>query len=129
MSASTPPYSVGETAADLMLRRPKTLPIDSTVRDVRAVLDNPHVQMVLLVDGESFGAAITEIPQDADPEVSARAYASSDVVTMSPAAAAEDAFARTAESPFRRVVVVGDDGTLLGLLCLNASRTHFCRSS
>ena len=31
-------------------------------------------------------------------------------------------------SPFRRVVVVDDGGLLLGLLCLNASRTGFCRT-
>jgi len=118
----------GETAADLMLRQPKTLPADATVREVRAVLDNPHVQLVLLADGVSFAAAITELPDDADPDAAARHYASSDVEALSPETPGEEAFARADASPFRRVVVVDDGGLLLGLLCLNASRTGFCRT-
>jgi CBS domain-containing protein len=129
MSASTQSFAPGQTAADLMLRDPKTLPIDATVRDVRAVLDDPKVQMVLLADGASFGAGITELPNDADPGAPARAFASPDVETMSPDDPAGEAFDRTNASPHRRVVVVDDDGKLLGLLCLNAARTHFCRST
>jgi CBS domain-containing protein len=121
-----PPFSDGETAADLMLREPKTLPIDATVREARAVLDDPHVQLLLLVDDASFGGAITEIPRDADADAPARTFAGSDVATISPDAPAADAFARTFESPFRRVVVVDEDRTLRGLLCLNESRTRFC---
>jgi CBS-domain-containing membrane protein len=128
MSFSTPPYSAGETAADVMLGEPKALPIDATVREVRAVLDNPSVQMVLLVDGASFGAAITELPSEADPDAPAQAFAWPGVETISPDDPASDAFARSAASPYRRVVVVDDDRTLLGLVCLNAARTNFCRT-
>jgi CBS-domain-containing membrane protein len=127
MSAPAPAFTPGQTAADVMLRAPKTLPIDATVREVRAALENPHVQLVLLVDGASFGAAITEIPADADPEAPARTFDSPDVSTMPPETPAEEAFSRTAESPFRRIVVVDEDRALLGLLCLNETLTSFCR--
>jgi CBS domain-containing protein len=116
-----------QTAGDLMLRSPKTLPLDATVREVRAVLDNPSVQLVLLADGDAFGAAITELPDDADPASPARAFASPDVELMAPDRPAEEAWERTAASPFRRVVVVDEQGTLHGLLCLNAAKTDFCR--
>ncbi|HVU76910.1 MAG TPA: CBS domain-containing protein [Gaiellaceae bacterium] len=127
MATRQPPFAADETAADVMLREPKTLPVDATVREVRAELDNPHVQMVLLVDGASFGAAIVEIPPEADPDSPAGAFAWSDVPTISAQAPAADAFTRTTESPHRRIVVLDDDRTLLGLLCLNATRTNFCR--
>jgi CBS domain-containing protein len=122
-----PPYALDETAADVMLREPKTLPVDATVHEVRAELDDPHVQMVLLVDGGSFAAAIVDLPPDADPDSPARAFAWAEVPTIAPEASAAEAFTRTAESPHRRIVVLDDDRTLLGLLCLNASRTSFCR--
>ncbi len=128
MSTPAPPYSADETAADVMLGEPKSLPIDATVGEVRAMLDNPHVQMVLLADGPAFGAAITEIPPDADAAGPACAFAWADVETMAPDTPAAEAFARTAASPFRRVVVVDESRMLLGLLCLNPTRTHFCRT-
>lgn len=33
---------------------------------------------------------------------------------------------RTAANPHRRLVVIGDDEELLGLVCLNETRTRFC---
>lgn len=44
------PASVPDSqlVSDVMLRDPKTLPWDASVEDVRAVLANPSVQMVLL---------------------------------------------------------------------------------
>ena len=87
----------GQVAADLMLRNPKTLPVDAPVSEVRAMLENPSVQMVL-------------------PEPD----------TIAPDEPASTAFVRAAASPHRRIVVLGADATLLGLLCLNESGTRFC---
>ena len=117
------------TAADLMLRAPKTLAADATVAEVRRQFENPKVQMVLLVDGERFAASVTAIPAGAAPTDLAQYYRDEDPETIEPEASAEDAFARATASPNRRVIVLDDDGNLLGLLCLKQDRTGFCQSS
>lgn len=117
------------TAADLMLREPKTLPGDASVEAVRGVLANPKVQLVLLADGDAFVGAVTEIPDDAHADAPARDYADHEPDTIAPTASADDAFARASANPNRRVIVLDDDRHLLGLLCLNQSRTKFCQTS
>jgi len=109
-----------------MLRDPKTLPVDAPVSEVRAILENPSVQMVLLTDGATFAGAVTDVPADASPEMRALDFADLEPETIGVDEPASIALARTAASPHRRLVVVGDDSRLLGLLCLNASRTRFC---
>lgn len=115
-----------EVVADLMLRNPKTLAADSTVAEVRELLANPKVMMVLLADGPTFKGAVTAIPADAGPTESALAYADVSAATISPTAPAAEAFDRTAGSPTRRVIVLDEDRNLLGLLCLDPSLTRFC---
>jgi hypothetical protein len=55
-------------------------------------------------------------------------YADTDAEFISPDASDEEAFERAAVSPTRRVIVLDEDENLLGLLCLNQSRTKFCSS-
>jgi CBS domain-containing protein len=116
-----------ETAADLMLREPKTLSAEASVAEVREQFANPKVQMVLLADGRAFKGALTQIPADASPRDRAVSYVDTSVESISPYASADEAFERTAASPTRRVIVLDDDDNLLGLLCLNQSRTAFCQ--
>jgi CBS-domain-containing membrane protein len=115
-------------AADLMLRDPKTLSGDASVGEVRELLANPKVQMVLLADGRAFKGAVTHVPADASPRDRALAYVDSDAATISPDASADEAFERASASPSRRVIVLDEDDNLLGLLCLNQSRTGFCQT-
>src|SRR5262245_7566251 len=109
-----------------MLRNPKTLPADARVADVRVLLENPHVQMVLLTRGQTFVGAITDLPGDALPDQPALDFVDPSSETIGPDEPADRAFARTAANPHRRVVVVDDEARLHGLLCLNESRTRFC---
>jgi CBS domain-containing protein len=122
--------AVGDSriAADLMLRDPKTLDGDASVGEVRTQLANPKVQMVLLADGGRFLGAVTAIPAGAAADERALDYADADPETISPGEPALAAFDRAAASAHRRVIVLRDDGSLLGLLCLNASRTRFCQT-
>jgi CBS domain-containing protein len=120
------PVGEGRVVADLMLRNPKTLGLDTRVEDVRRMLENPSVQMVLLTDGQRFAGSISELPEDADPDAPAVGYADTDPQTISPDADADTAFARTAAAPSRRLVVLDQDRTLVGLLCLNQAHTGFC---
>ena len=114
-------------AADLMLREPKTLPADASVAEVRGQLASPRVQMVLLADGRVFKGAVTAIPEEAAPAERALDYADRELETLPPDASGDIAFERAAASPNRRVIVLDEDRNLLGLLCLNAAKTGFCR--
>jgi CBS domain-containing protein len=116
------------SAADLMLREPKTLAGDATVAQVREQLANPKVQLVLLADGRAFKGAVTALPTEATPTERALTYAEQDPETIPPDASEEEAFARAVASPNRRVIVLDDDRNLLGLLCLKQNRTGFCQT-
>lgn len=129
MSADGSETFEGRTAADLMLAAPKTLAGDVTVASAREVLDDPHVQMLLLADGTVFRGAITEIPEGADPGNAAVRYADPQPEAIGPDEPGALAFERTRLSPHRRIVVLDEDRNLLGLLCLDKTRTHFCRNS
>jgi hypothetical protein len=114
------------TVADVMLRRPKTLSSTATVGEVRAMLGNPSVQMVLLADGPRFRGAITAIPDDAPDEQDALRFADRSPESLRVGETAQTAFDVTANNPHRRVVVLGEEDELVGLVCLNEARTTFC---
>jgi hypothetical protein len=109
-----------------MLRNPKTLPADASVAEVRAVLDNPRVQLVLLADGERFCGAVTEVPAEAEPDAPTLEFADRSPATIGPTESAAAAYAAAAANPQRRAIVLDDRRNLLGLLCLNATLTRFC---
>jgi CBS domain-containing protein len=118
-----------ELVADVMLRRPKTLPATATVADVRALFANPKVMTALLVDGAAFAGVLdredlTEAAADDEP---ARDHARTDVPRVDPGTSVPEARAWLDEHEERRLVVMDADGvTLRGLLCLNRRRTGFC---
>ena len=117
------------TAADLMLSNPKTLTAAASVAEVRELLANPKVQMVLLTDGGAFKGAVTQVPATASPRDRAVSYVDPDAETISPDASADEAFERAAATPTRRLIVLDEHANLLGLLCLNKSRTGFCQTA
>lgn len=129
MSAADAAYAEGQVAADLMLREPKALPGAASVADVREALADPHVQMVLLADGRAFRGAITEVPDDAPGEAPALGFVDPAPETIAPDEPAATAYARTAQNSHRRLIVLDEGENLLGLLCLNESKTRFCRSA
>jgi len=115
-----------QVVADVMLGNPKTLAATARVSEVRPLLDRPSVQMVLLVEGPRLAGVITELPPDAADEDPALGFAEARPDTIGPDVSASTAFDRTAATPHRRLVVVDDQQHLLGLLCLDESRTRFC---
>lgn len=121
-------YDVGvsSTVADVMLRTPKTLPGDASAGEVRGLLENPSVQLVLLADDGVFRGAVSEVPGDAPADAAAREFALSELPTIAVDDTAEAAFERASLEPLRRLVVLGDGDELLGLVCLNSARTRFC---
>ena len=104
-----------------------TVPWTATVAEVPGrIADHTSVQRVLLADGDMFRGAITALPNDATDSAPALDYADHAPATLSPPATAAEAFDAAKVLPHRRVVVLGDDGALLGLVCLDETRTRFC---
>lgn len=117
------------TVRDVMQARPKTLAAGATVADLRRLFANPHVRTALVVEDGVFVGSIERDQLDGNlPETArAREIARPDVATIQPQASAAEAVGRLRELGAWRLVVVGADGTLEGLLCLNGDRTGFCR--
>jgi len=123
--------AAGLLVRDVMVSRPKTLPVDATVGDLRRQFENPRVQTALLADGGRFAGAIapSELPDTADAAEPARVYARTDVPTLPPDATMAEALALLEERGDFRLVVLDGEGagaTLAGLLCLDRRGTTFC---
>ena len=119
---------------DVMVSRPKTLPVEATVADLRRMFENPRMQTALLAEDGRFAGAVapTELPETAGDDEPARAYARVDVPTLGPDAPMTEAIALLeARGDFRLVVVdgEGDGARLAGLLCLDRRGTTFCTST
>lgn len=126
MEHSPPETLSGLTAADVMVASPKTLDADVRVATAREALAADHVQMLLLTDGRRLRGAVTSIPEQADQAAPALDYADRAPETIEPTESAEVAYERASLSPHRRVVVLGSNDELLGLVCLNSTLTRFC---
>src|SRR3954469_15594038 len=87
--------AAAQLVRDVMVRRPKTLPADSTVSDLRAHFENPRVRTALLADAGRFAGAIApeELPPDAAGDEAARDHARTDLPTVGPDATMADALA------------------------------------
>ena len=119
--------AAGRLVRDVMVSRPKTLPLQASVGELREHFRNPKVQTALLTEQGRFAGAIApdELPADAPDDAAARDYARSDVPTLAPDATMAEALALLDErGDFRLVVLEG--GALAGLLCLDRRGTTFC---
>jgi CBS domain-containing protein len=121
--------AVGSKVDDVMVRDPKTLSVDTSVSQLRALFENHRVRAALLVDGDEFAGVITpeDLPDTAAPSEPARPYARLRVPAVGPEADVADALAIMDARGDHRLVVLGPDGTrLVGLLCLDKSGSSFC---
>jgi CBS domain-containing protein len=116
----------GLSVADVMLRHPKTLPSGASVGEVRELLERSSVQMVLLADDGAFRGAITELPDDAVGDEPALPFVDASPTSLRPDDDATTAFTVTEALPHRRVVVLDEGNALVGLVCLDVTRTRFC---
>lgn len=113
---------------DIMLRYPKTLPAQASVDEMRAVLANDHVHMVLMTEGDALVGTVVraDLPRTAERGCPALPWSTLRGRTVLPEArvgAVQDLMAERAQ---RRVAVVDHEGTLVGLMCLKRRRTGFC---
>lgn len=122
------PADAETTVGDVLVHHPQTLPAHVRMGVVRAAFADDHVHMLLLtVDGALLGTLLRE---DCDAPVSddAPALPLATLVdrTISPDVPAERARQWLVAQGLRRLAVVDDEGTLLGLLCLKRRLTGFC---
>jgi len=121
--------AAGKPIGDVMVRRPKSLPADATVGDVRRKLENPSLRNVVLLDGIAFAGLVDrgEVPADAPDSAPAREFAASHVPTTTPDAPVPDVLAAMDAGQLSRLVVLDADGrTFAGLVCLDHTREGFC---
>ena len=117
------------TVGDVMIQRPKTVPGDVTVADVRAAFDSPAVRTVLLADSDRFIGAIERdgLPGEAADVELAERYVEPRPTTVTPDTPMSVAVEMLERRGEPRLIVLDADGvTLRGLLCANAEGTRFC---
>ena len=121
--------AAGNRTGHVMVRRPKSLPVDATVGDVRRKLENPSLRNVVLLDGTAFAGLVDRggVPADAPDSAAAREFAASDVPTTTPDAPVPDVLAAMDAGQLSRLVVLDADGrTFVGLVCLDHTSEGFC---
>lgn len=116
------------TVADVMVTRPKTLPSDASVGQIRAAFDDDHVVMVLLTEGDVLCGTVLrdDVPGHAPAAAPALALARTTGRTVRPGESARRVFRWLVDGGQRRLAVVDDADRLLGLVCLTRRRTGFC---
>ncbi len=122
------PVSTGHTVAEVMLRRPKVLPVGAAVGQVRATFEDDHVHMVLLTRGSLLCGTVVrgDVPDTASNAQKAVCFAHLTGRTVPATAPADAVLQWLVARQQRRLAVVDDDGLLVGLLCLKARGTGFC---
>ena len=117
------------TVGEVMMSRPKTMPSNAVVADVRRAFEMPSVRTVLLADDGVFRGAIErdDVPAEADADEPAARYADLQPVTATPAMPIPEAIKLLDDQPEPRLIVLDEDGaTLVGLLCFNRGSDEFC---
>ncbi|WIY02967.1 CBS domain-containing protein [Amycolatopsis mongoliensis] len=116
----------GPSVGDVVVRLPKTLPVDTSVAQARGCFADDHVQLLLLVEsGRLLGTLVRD---DLAEAAGGPALAHSHMAgrTIPADVSATDARRLMLSRGQRRLAVVDDDGVLLGLLCLKRRLTGFC---
>jgi CBS domain-containing protein len=111
-----------------MVRRPTVLSAAAALAEVRGLLADGHVHMVLLTDGPRLRGTLvrSDLPATVDGCRPALPFARTDGRTVTADAAADEVLARMVRTGERRLAVVDGDGTLLGLLCRTRRGDGFC---
>lgn len=118
------------TAGDIMIPRPKTLPADSVVSDVRALFDaHAGVKTIILAEDGVFRGAIDRhgLPAEAADDEPASYYADHQPNVVTPGTPMREAIPLLEGSREPRLIVLDEDGAvLLGLVCAKPGAKTFC---
>jgi CBS domain-containing protein len=124
---NVPVARAGPRVEDVMLRAPRTLSPTTTVAEARQAFENPRERLLLVARGETFLGAIDrealagDLPGDATVEA---------LLQDKPRVTTDDSVSHALElldaDGGERLPVVEPDGRLVGLVCFNRRRGHFC---
>ena len=123
-----------EDAGDLRVRqamigRPKSVSRDASVGDARILFANPKNRLLLVVDDDDLyvGHVLREDVPDAEPdEAPLLSHVRRECPTIGPDDSVANALPLASDAFDNRLVVIGDDGRLEGLLCLNKRDGYLC---
>ena len=125
---NVPLAEVGPLARDVMLSSPDTVPADMTVAAARALLESPRLRMLLVAEGDRLIGAISRerLAAEPDGDITLGRLADPD----SPRVGSDETVTRVLEAledaGTERLPVVDGGDRLLGLVCFNRSKRHFC---
>jgi CBS domain-containing protein len=119
---------ISSTVGEVLVRHPKTLPVDTSVGLARACFTDDHVHLLLLTEsGRLIGTLVrTDLGDDLDDADLALPWSRMSGRTIPADMPAERARELLVRSGQRRRAVVDDNGNLLGLLCLKRHLAGFC---
>jgi CBS domain-containing protein len=115
-------------AGDVIHRQFSALPADATVADVQAwFAASLHRQMAFLADAGRYAGSLSraDLEGSVDPNALATRYARHGP-TVAPDAPARAGYEMAVGTDARRVPVVADDGTLVGVLGVTEDLTAYC---
>jgi CBS domain-containing protein len=125
---NVPVESAGANVQDVMLSAPRTLAPEATAGEARAAFQNPRERLLLVARGDEFVGTVSReaLPDHVADDEPLGALADLGGERVQP----NDSVARALElldaDQSERLPVVSGDGTLVGLVCFNRRRGHFC---
>ena len=123
-----PLAEVGPLVRDVMLTAPETVPAAMTVSEARLLLESPRLRMLLVADGERLLGVITRerLEAERDGNVTLSRLADPASARIGPDEEVAQALRLLDAEDAERLPVVGENDRLLGLVCFNQRKRHFC---
>ena len=125
---NVPVAEVGPLARDVMLRSPDTVPGDMTVAEARRLLESPRLRLLLVAAGDRLIGAVSRerLAAEADGDMTLSALADRDTQRVGEQETVARVLEVLAAADTERLPVVDEHGRLVGLVCFNRSKRHFC---
>jgi CBS domain-containing protein len=114
------------TVGEVMISRPKTLPVTATIADARAMFENPSVRTALVVDDGRYAGELTRADVEGKDDAAGLVELAATTATVAQTDTVAAALERMDAAGTDRLAVVEPDGTLRGLVCLSRSHGHLC---
>jgi CBS domain-containing protein len=114
------------TVGEVMISRPKTLPVTATIADARAMFENPSVRTALVVDDGRYAGELTRADVEGKDDAAGLGELAATTATVAQTDTVAAALERMDAAGTDRLAVVEPDGTLRGLVCLSRSHGHLC---
>jgi CBS domain-containing protein len=119
----------GPCVEDVMLREPRAVAPETTVAAAREAFENPRVRLLLVTrDDDAFLGAVRRegLGADVSGDTTLDQLAGSGGSRVHPEDPVDRAVELLEAERTDRLPVVTRDGRLVGLVCFNRERGHFC---